>query len=70
MFENLLKEIERGEVQWSKLSVNASLEFSGDCQAMYFSRLRVNLVSSTAFAVMHNSQDLRELRLLEQMRGE
>lgn len=65
--DNLIEEIMNGEYMRDVLPESA-FDFSGECQAQYFSHLRKNLESDTAHSVMTVHQDLRELRLLKEIR--
>ncbi len=44
---------------------DADFEFSGELQAVYFSKLREHLCSDAAYIVMHSFQDTSDLLLLK-----
>ena len=67
--DDIINEILSGEYKRDILPEYA-LKFSGEPEACYFSRLRNNLRSDMAYAVMNNSQDTSELFLLNEIKGE
>lgn len=69
MFDNLIQEIMSGELKRDVLPNDNGYEFSGELQAMYFSRLRRNMASIMAHKVMHEFQDNRALAIADLMKG-
>lgn len=57
MFEDLIREIKNGEIKRDILTEDNDFEFSGEPQAMYFSRLRRFMSSETAYKIMNGFQD-------------
>lgn len=63
--DGLIQEVASGKYKKDTLP-NASLEFSGERQAQYFSNLRRNLQSVSAQRIMTHSPQLFELQLLKE----
>lgn len=61
---DLVGEVLRGEHK-KDILINSSYSFEKEVQATYFSNMRKNMSSDTAYAIMNTRQQLEDLKILK-----